>query len=62
MNEPINIQYLLLNRDVENRMNRQGDWVILEITYGLHLGGVELQVLNVVGELVERLALMLHVL
>ena len=39
-----------------------GDWVILEITSGLHLGGVELPVLDVVGEIVERLALLLHVL
>jgi hypothetical protein len=33
-----------------------------EITYGLHSGGVELPVLDVVGELVERLALLLQVL
>jgi hypothetical protein len=61
MNKPINNQYLLL-KDMENRMNQQGDWVILGITYGLHLGGVELQVLDVVGELVERLALLMQVL
>ena len=52
-NERSGYKPTLLNRDANIIMNLQGDWVILEITYGLHLGGVELPVLDMVGDFVE---------